>query len=202
MFVSPRTPRARGGCCPEPRRPGCPGAPGPGSSRRTSCRGSRSRRDGPRATRRPPRPSGLPGARVSLAVIAPPASFDSLTASGDSLCRRSFLRRRCRRVNARVVRGANLRRELPVVLARILASAGGDQGPRRASSWPRGWPRCRRRRRDPARRDEILLVRRRRLDGRRERHALDVGSVRSRSFARSWIHCVRSVSAGPSWGGT
>ena len=47
--------------------------------------------------------ASLPGAAVSLAVIGSPASFDSLTASGESFCRLRLLLRRGGGVDARVI---------------------------------------------------------------------------------------------------
>ena len=41
-------------------------------------------------TFKPPMEASLPGARVSLAVIGSPASFDSLTASGERFCSLAF----------------------------------------------------------------------------------------------------------------
>ena len=41
-------------------------------------------------TFRPPMGASLPGARVSLAVIGSPASFEALTASGDELLQPAF----------------------------------------------------------------------------------------------------------------
>ena len=79
-------------------------------------------------TFRPPIGALLPGARVSLAVIGSPASFDSLTASGDSFCSRAFCCGRRRRIDARVERRAELRRQFAVVLAGIFARAGRDLG--------------------------------------------------------------------------
>src|SRR4029450_5117801 len=68
---------------------------------------------------RPPIAAPLPGARVSLAVMASPASVSSLIGAGDSWPSRAELL---------VVHRAELRRQLPIVLARVLARARGDLG--------------------------------------------------------------------------
>ena len=72
----------------------------------------------------PPMAASLPGARVSLAVIGSPASSLAVTASGDSFFSSRLLLRRRRRVDPRVVRRPELRRQLAVVLARVLARCG------------------------------------------------------------------------------
>ena len=66
-----------------------------GNSPRKSCKCFPCRTDAPQTSRfavttfKPPMAALLPGARVSLAVIGSPASFDSFTASGESFWRGS-----------------------------------------------------------------------------------------------------------------
>ena len=103
-----------------------------GSSRRRSCRCSRC----PTAARRtsrsrvttfsPPMAAPLPGRRVSLAVIGSPASVAGRRPPRARASRARLLLGRGRRVDARVVRRAELGGQLAVMLARILAGAGGD----------------------------------------------------------------------------
>ena len=76
----------------------------------------------------PPIGALLPGARVSLAVIGSPARSDALTSAGSSFCSRAFCSGVAGGVDPRVVRRAELRGQLAVVLARIFAGAGEDLG--------------------------------------------------------------------------
>ena len=66
------------------------------------------------------------GARVSLAMMGSPASSLAVTASGESFCSRAFCVGRGRGIDARVVRRAEFRGELLIMVARILAGARGD----------------------------------------------------------------------------
>ena len=103
-------------------------------SPRRSCRRSRCPTAGPRTSRsavttfRPPIGAPLPGAVVSLAMIGSPASVAAFTASGDSFFSRPSARGVAGCVDARVERRAEVRRQLLVVLARVLAGPGRDLG--------------------------------------------------------------------------
>ena len=68
----------------------------------------------------------MPGALVSLAVIGSPARSDSFTASGREFFQLCFLLGRGGRVDARVVRSAELRRQFAVMFSGILAGARGN----------------------------------------------------------------------------